>query len=156
MIRRVARPMLASLFLVSGYDAVQDPSGRAAVAGPFLGKIAPALKLPQDQQLLVRLNGAAMLAGGAMLATGRMPRLACTLLAGTLVPTTLAGHPFWEQTDPTERAAQRTQFAKNVAVLGGLLLGAADTAGKPGLAWRAGRAKDAARRKVASAQESLR
>ena len=42
-------------------------------------------------------------AGGALLATGRMPRLASTLLAGALVPTTYAGHPFWKETDPERR-----------------------------------------------------
>jgi len=38
------------------------------------------------------------------------------------VPTTLAGHRFWEATDEKERAMQRIQFMKNMAMLGGLLL----------------------------------
>lgn len=155
MIRRIARPMLASTFLVSGADAVKDPQGRASTAGPFLARLAPTLRLPQDPELLVRVNGAAMLAGGALLATGRLPRLASAVLAATLVPTTLSAHAFWDEADPQVRSQQRTQFLKNLGLLGGLLLGTADTAGKPGLAWRAGRAREAARKKLASAQDAL-
>ena len=58
-------------------------------------------------------------------------------IAATLVPTTVAGHPFWKEEDPAKRKMQRIQFLKNVAMMGGVLLAAVDTAGKPGLAWRA-------------------
>jgi hypothetical protein len=58
-------------------------------------------------------------------------------IAATLVPTTLAGHPFWKEEDPAKRKMQRVQFLKNMAMMGGVLLAAVDTAGKPGLTWRA-------------------
>ena len=50
-----------------------------------------------------RINGAVQVAAGLMLATGRFPRLSSALLAGSLVPTTLAGHRFWEEEDETRR-----------------------------------------------------
>jgi uncharacterized membrane protein YphA (DoxX/SURF4 family) len=75
-----------------------------------------------------------------LLATGRLPRVAATVLAVSLVPTTLAGHRFWEGTDPQARAAQRIHFLKNTAMLGGLILAAVDTEGRPSLGWRARRA----------------
>lgn len=43
------------------------------------------------------------------------------MLAASLVPTTLAGHPFWTIEDPAARKVQRTQFHKNLAMIGGLL-----------------------------------
>ncbi|HEV2368363.1 MAG TPA: DUF488 domain-containing protein [Acidimicrobiales bacterium] len=52
-------------------------------------------------------------------------------LAGSLVPTTLAGHRFWEETDKQERAAQQIHFLKNLSMLGGLMLAALDTEGRP-------------------------
>ena len=61
-------------------------------------------------------------------------------LASSLVPTTLAGHPFWQETDPAVRSAQRVQFLKNASILGGLILAANDTDGKPSVSWRAHRA----------------
>jgi putative oxidoreductase len=73
----------------------------------------------------VRVDGAAKVIGGLALAAGVQPRLAALGLAVSLVPTTFAGHPFWEQTEPAARAAHQAHFFKNVAVLGGLLLIAA-------------------------------
>ena len=73
---------------------------------------------------------------GTMLALGKFPRLASTALAASLVPTTLAGHRFWEETDPEAKQAQQIHFFKNVGLLGGLLIAAADTEGKPSLGWR--------------------
>ena len=43
-------------------------------------------------------------------------------LAGSLVPTTLAGHRFWEEEDDAARAQQTVQFLKNLAMFGGLLM----------------------------------
>ena len=77
---------------------------------------------------------------GTMLAFGKFPRLASTALAASLVPTTLAGHRFWEEDDPEVRAQQQIHFLKNVGLLGGLLIAAADTHGKPSLGWRARKA----------------
>ena len=62
-------------------------------------------------ELLVRANGAAMVAGGALLATGRVPRLSALGLAAAMVPTTVAGHPFWEDTEPATRAGDQRHFA---------------------------------------------
>ena len=73
---------------------------------------------------------------GLALATGRLPRLSSLILAGTLVPTTLAGHRFWEKSDSGERQAQQIQFTKNLSMLGGLLIAAVDLEGRPGLKHR--------------------
>ena len=63
-----------------------------------------------------------MLAAGAALALGIRPRLAAAVLAGSLVPTTLAGHPYWQVEDPAARRQQRIHFFKNVGLFGGALL----------------------------------
>jgi putative oxidoreductase len=85
----------------------------------------------------VKVNAAVQIGAGTMLALGRFPRLSSVLLAGSLIPTTLAGHRFWEESDPQKKTAQKLQFFKNLSLLGGLILAAVDTAGQPGLAWRA-------------------
>jgi hypothetical protein len=69
-------------------------------------------------------------------------------LLGSLVPTTVAGHAFWDAKTAEERARQRTQFLKNVGLGGGLILAAVDTEGKPSLGWRARRAAKQARGSV--------
>ena len=85
---------------------------------------------------------------------GRLPRLSALAIAATLVPTTLAGHRFWEAEDDKDRAQQRIHFLKNVSMFGGLLIAAGDTAGRPSLAWRGRHAAKTARREVALAKRS--
>jgi uncharacterized membrane protein YphA (DoxX/SURF4 family) len=154
-IRLIARPMLASMFVVGGLDAFRNPSSKVPRAEKVTEKvphlverIAPNLPVPTDPATLVRINGGVQVLAGLALATGRTPRLSALVLAGTLVPTTYAGHPFWQEKDKATRSAQRTQFFKNVSMLGGLLLAGVDTAGKPGIAWRARRAARDVRREA--------
>ena len=118
--RLIARPMLASMFIVGG------------------------------------INAGVHIAGGLALATGRAPRLSALALAATLVPTTVAGHRFWEESDPAAKAQQKTHFFKNVSMLGGLLLASVDTEGRPGLAWRARHAASHVRREARHLGKSAR
>lgn len=156
VVRKVARPLLASVFVLSGLDALRHPGPRAAQAKPLVATLAGPLGLPEDPELLVRANGAAMVTGGSMLALGRLPRIGAMALATALVPTTLAEHAFWQGSDPAARAHSRTQFLKNLGLLGGLLLAAVDTEGKPGLAYRARMLGDSTRRTAASARKDTR
>jgi uncharacterized membrane protein YphA (DoxX/SURF4 family) len=63
---------------------------------------------------------------GALLVLGKAPRLSALALAGSLIPTTLAGHSYWKIEDPATRKAQRIQFHKNLAMIGGLLFAVLD------------------------------
>jgi uncharacterized membrane protein YphA (DoxX/SURF4 family) len=125
LIHTVVRPMLAWVFIHSGSDVLRNPASRAKTAAPTLEKLRElAPFLPEDDIALVRVNAATQLAAGVALASGTFPRLAALALAGSIVPTTLAGHRFWALDDPAQRAQQRVQFNKNLAILGGLLLAA--------------------------------
>ncbi len=75
---------------------------------------------------MVRANAAVQVVCGALLMAGRAPRLASLALAGSLIPTTLAGHSYWTIEDPDVRKIQRIQFHKNLAMIGGLLFAALD------------------------------
>ncbi len=101
--------------------------------------------------MLVKIDAGVKIVAGSLLAMGKVPRLASAALAASLIPTTLAGHRFWEETDPQKKADQQIHFFKNVGLLGGLLIAAADTEGKPSLGWRGRRAAKRAAA-VASAQ----
>jgi uncharacterized membrane protein YphA (DoxX/SURF4 family) len=100
-----------------------------------------------DPERLVRANAALHVLGGLSLATGRLPRLSALALAGSLVPTTVVGHPFWAESDPRVRTGQRVQFVKNLGLLGGLLLAVADTGGRESLPHAASRVSRRARRR---------
>lgn len=66
----------------------------------------------------MRLNGAAMAAGGVAVALGKLPRTASAGLILSLIPTTYAGHQFWNVEDPAVRKAHQINFLKNVALAG--------------------------------------
>jgi uncharacterized membrane protein YphA (DoxX/SURF4 family) len=124
-IRAVARPLLASIFVFAGYQAARDPQMLAPRAAKVTDKVAPKLAgtpVPGDAESLVRINGGVQVAAGAMLAVGVAPRLCAAVLAASLVPTSVAGHAFWEETDPAARKMHQIQFAKNLSILGGLLM----------------------------------
>ncbi len=156
LVRFVARPMLASPFITGGYAAMRHPAGRTETAAPFIERVAGPLHLPNDPELLVRVNGGVMLGAGTLLALGKLPRLSAFVLILTLAPTTYVGHPFWEEQDPAKRAAQKTQLTKNLSMLGGLLLAMVDTEGRPGLAWRALHATKDVRRAAATTGKQAR
>jgi putative oxidoreductase len=152
MTRTIARSSIAPIFLAGGMDAVRHPESKAANAEYVAGPLAKLLGTADDPVKLVRINGGVQLAAGTLLILGWAPRLSSTVLAASLVPTTLAGHRFWEENDPAILAQQRTAFLKNCAMVGGLLLAAVDKNGAPSLRWRTDKA---AHRAAASANEGF-
>lgn len=147
IVRRIARPLLSSIFIFGGYNALRYAAAHKDAAEPVIKKLAAPLGLPEDSELLVRVNGAAMVGGGLLVASGKAPRLGSMILMGSVIPTTLT-HQFWDETDPQKKQAEQVQFFKNLSLVGGLLLAAVDTEGKPGLTYRAKLAKDSARREA--------
>jgi uncharacterized membrane protein YphA (DoxX/SURF4 family) len=149
--------MLASSFAISGYQTLRHPERVAAAAEPVVRPVADRVSImPDKTEQAVRINGAVQLAAGSLLALGRLPRLSALALAATLVPTTYAGHRFWEAEDKEERAQERIHFLKNLSLLGGLLIAAADTAGSPSLAWRSRHTVKSARRDVSLASRAAK
>jgi len=163
LVRLIARPMLASMFVVGGYNAYKNADSMAKKAQPVTDKVVPQVKkmapsapIPTDSVTLVKLNAATQIGAGLMLATGKLPRLSANVLALTMAPTTAAGHPFWEEKDPGARANQMVHFFKNVSMMGGLLLAGVDTEGRPGLAWRTRHAAKGARRQARTAKREAK
>lgn len=148
---KLSRPMIAALFVWGGADALLNPEPKADAAQDVGPAVAAPLGLPTDPETLVKINGAVQVLAGILLALGRFPRLSALALTGSIVPTTLAGHAFWEEDEPAARKGQRLHFLKNLAILGGLLLASGDTGGRPSVAWRAKHELDHVTGRVADA-----
>ena len=118
----VARPLIAGMFVYGGLDTFQNPWGKAPRAEKVTPAIADVVGIDADTEQLVKFNGAVQVAAGTALALGILPRVSALALAVSLVPTTLAGHRFWEEQDDAARAQQTVQFLKNAAMIGGLLM----------------------------------
>lgn len=121
MLRMTGRLLMGTTYAVLGYEAWREPGGRVDQASGTLAALRNVLPIPDDDERVVRANGGAQAAAGALLAVGILPRLSATVLAGSMIPTSLAGHAFWKIDDPAARKMQRVQFLKNLAMIGGLL-----------------------------------
>lgn len=155
LIRRIARPLLSVAFIGQGVDALRNPKPAADAARPALDGMRKlpdpvGTNVPTDAENFARVNAAVQIGGGLLLATGKMPRLASAALAFTVIPGSLGGHMFWNQPDPQRKAEERRAFMTDLSLLGGLIIAAVDTEGKPSLGWRGRRAA----RKVSEAVSS--
>lgn len=145
-VRRIARALLGTTFVAAGVNGLMNQKPRAAAANALADKgrtglpDALAARVPDDPSQFVRINSAAQVVGGLLLASGRAPRPAALVLAATVVPGTVTEQDFWAENDPDRKAAKRVGFLKDLGLLGGLMIAAADTEGKPSLGWRARRA----------------
>ncbi|MFK4149200.1 DoxX family membrane protein [Streptomyces sp. NPDC004065] len=137
LLRVAGRPLLASMFIAGGLNSVRSPQDVTPLAEPVVGPVRDRVPvLPESTEQVVRLTGGVQVAAGVLLGLGRLPRLSALVLAATLVPTTVAGHRFWEAEEESSRAEQRVHFLKNLSMLGGLLIAVDDTGGAPSLLWR--------------------
>ncbi|QIK82904.1 DoxX family membrane protein [Sanguibacter sp. HDW7] len=143
LVRRLARPMLASWYVHDGLDAVRAPAPHVAVTRPVADRVTSALgrdPLP-DRTLAwaVRAHGAATILAGVGLALGRAPRSSAAALAALTLPLVVAQQPF---TSP--RKIDRERVGPFVHALGGTgaaILAAVDLEGRPGVAWRVDKAR---------------
>jgi putative oxidoreductase len=161
-LRRVARVLLASTFVAGGVDGLLKPERRVPRVEGALDQApsgVPGLEGVAAEDL-VRITGGVQAGAGSLLALNRLPRLSSVALAGSLAAETAALHRFWELKAPQQRREQQTLFLKNLSLLGGLLIAAVDTEGRPGIAWRAKHAADhagkAAKRATADAEKAAK
>src|SRR4051794_21967935 len=145
LIRRIARPMLSAVFISRGIDALRSPKPAADAARPTIEGLSKlpdpvGTNVPSNAEAVARVNAAVQIGGGLLLASGKLPRLASAALALTVVPGSLGGHTFWSETDPQRKAEERRAFLTDVSLIGGVIIAAVGTEGKPSLGWRGRRA----------------
>jgi uncharacterized membrane protein YphA (DoxX/SURF4 family) len=156
LIRRIARPLLSAAFIGQGVDSLLNPKSAAEAAAPTVDGLRAlpdplGSNVPADAQTFAQINAAVQIGGGILLATGKMPRLASAALAFTVLPANLGAHMFWNETDPQRKAEKRRDLLTDLSLLGGLMIAAADTEGKPSLGWRGRRAAERLSERVSSA-----
>lgn len=164
LLRRIARPLLATWFVSQGIDAVRGPAVHVAFARPAVDSMAVQLgseKRLSDAQLrtVVVAHGAATALAGLALAVGRAPRTAALVLAGLTVPLAAASLPARKagKVPPEVKRERRERLIRNLAFTGAALLAGADYEGRPGVSWRVANAREqAAARAHAIAAEASR
>ena len=157
MIRKIARPMLASVYVIDGVETLLNPAGHKEAADSVLKKVRALTPreyrgfLPKSPETAAQLVGATKAGAGASFAIGKFPRLSASLLAATALPSIIGRHAFWEADDADEKARRRTGALTDLGLAGGVLLATVDNNGKPDLKWRAQHAAQAAQKNVKQA-----
>jgi uncharacterized membrane protein YphA (DoxX/SURF4 family) len=145
LIRRVARPMLATTFIARGVESLRSPKPAADAAKPTLEGLAKlpdpvGPNVPTNAETVAKVTAGVQVGAGLLLATGKLPRLASAALAFSVVPGSLGAHAFWNESDPERMASERRAFLADLSLIGGLIIASVDTEGKPSLGWRGRRA----------------
>lgn len=156
LMRRIARPLLAAAFIGQGVEALRRPQEAGQAARPAFDGLQQlpdeiTAKVPSDVETFAKANALVQVGGGLLLASGRLPRAAAAVLACTVIPGSAGRHMFWTESDAQRRAEQRQALLTDVSLIGGLMIAASDTAGKPSLGWRARRAAHHAYERAATA-----
>jgi uncharacterized membrane protein YphA (DoxX/SURF4 family) len=156
LLRRIARPLLSAAFIGQGVEALRNPAITLEATESTVAALRNLPepygdKVPSNPETAARINAAVQIGGGLLLATGKMPRIASAALAFTVIPGSLGGHLFWTESDPERKAQKRRDLLTDLSLLGGLMIAAADTAGKPSLGWRGRRAAGRISEAVSSA-----
>jgi uncharacterized membrane protein YphA (DoxX/SURF4 family) len=155
LLRRLARPLLASSFVYDGVQAAKNPAEHASAAREGAALVTERLGTSQltEAQLatLVRVHGIATAVCGLALAVGKTPRTAALALAALTVPLAVVNQPFTAK--GAEREEKTAKFVRNLGAIGATVIAGVDLEGRPGLSYRVSHAGAAAAK---SAQRSAR
>ncbi len=119
LFRTAARFLLAGIFMYSGYNMFNH-------ADRYAKQAAAAVPMLPEDPMIPKVHGAIMVGAGATFALGILPKMSARILAVSLIPNTIIGHPFWKAETPEDRRRQIIQFLKNAGLFGGLLYVTAD------------------------------
>ena len=161
LLRRIARPLLASWFVTEGLDAVRVPSRHVAFARPALDALLAQTgdgPRPSEAQLrmIVQVHGAVTALAGLALAFGKAPRTAAFLLAALTLPIAATSLPLGkgDKPSPEVRHERRARLVRSVAFTGAALLAGADYEGRPGVSWRLAKARELASSRTGDATQA--
>jgi uncharacterized membrane protein YphA (DoxX/SURF4 family) len=154
LLRRIARPMFASWFVLEGIDVLRHPAPHAELAraglDPVLNRIpatsrCSGCRAPSTRKvlLLVQVHAAAIVGAGILLAIGKAPRTAALALAVLTLPSAAVNlpTPALARADAATPSERRQRLVQKVALAGGALLAGIDYEGRPGVTWRLSRAR---------------
>jgi putative oxidoreductase len=108
----LGRVLLSVIFILSGLGKLAHFH---AVAGMMASKGIPLATVALAITLLIEIGG------GLLILTGYKVKYAALVVALWLIPVTLVFHHFWG-IPAEQQQEQMTNFSKNVAIIGGLLV----------------------------------
>ena len=109
----IGRVLLGGYFLYSGYNHFKNLAGMTGYA--------TMKKVPMARAAVI-VSGLMLSLGGLAILANRYAILGMCIIVLFLIPTTIMMHAFWKETEPNAHMMERVQFAKNIAIMGALIL----------------------------------
>lgn len=113
----LGRAIFGGYFLYSGINHFLN---REAMSGYAKMKGVP------SAEVAVPGTGLLLVLGGLSLICGYRPKLGAALITAFLAGVSPKMHRFWSESDPERRQAEMVNFFKNMALIGGAMLAAAE------------------------------
>lgn len=145
LVRKLARPLLASSFIFSGVDRLRDPDSSKHLTKlvDLAASATPQLSVLKGQEELIgKVLAGSQVVAGTLFALGKFPRLAATQLFLTGAINSYIEYRATEAHTKEEQTARRNAALANGSLLGAIAISAVDTEGSPSLAWRASKLSD--------------
>jgi putative oxidoreductase len=109
----IGRICFGALFILNGIDHI--------LHNTKLALYAQSKNVPMPR-VAVFVTGLMIIFGGIGIILGIYVKLSVLLIALFLIGTLYKVHAFWRESDPSKYAAEKSQFLKNLALLGALLM----------------------------------
>lgn len=146
LLRFAGRALFSAYFISEGYKSLTKPAAHIAEVQRSVDAVLPlaknflpeevAAKIPSDPRTWTRLLGGVQLAAGVGYTLNVLRRPAAVALTLTTLPKVIGSTPSRGAT-ADERSHERTEFLRNLALLGAAVIASQDTQGRPSLVWQA-------------------
>lgn len=153
IVRRLARPLLATGYIAGGVEAFRNSSAAAEKLDPVLKQVEQVLPqvrpVTANRAQVAQGIAAAQVLAASALALSKLPRLSASVLLGTTAINTYVQYQSADASTKEAKSNRRNNVFKNLSLVGAVMIASVDTSGNPSLAWRASHLADDVRKNAA-------
>lgn len=159
LIRKFARPVLASGFVLSGVERLRDsePNEHLGSIIDLAIKAYPAASvLKGNERLVGQALAGTQIAAAGLFALGKAPRVASAVLLSTGALNAYVEYRGAKANTKEEKSARRNKALTNLSLLGAAAITTVDRDGSPSVAWRASKLSDKVAKKTAEITDEVK
>ncbi|MEX3509204.1 DoxX family protein [Kocuria sp. WRN011] len=160
IVRRLARPLLATGYVAGGVEAFRNSSAAAEKLDPVLKQVEQVLPqvrpVTANRAQVAQGIAAAQVLAASALALSKLPRLSASVLLGTTAINTYVQYQSADTSTKEAKSNRRNNVFKNLSLVGAVMIASVDTSGNPSLAWRASHLADDVRKNAAKVSKDTK
>lgn len=160
IVRRLARPLLATGYVAGGVEAFRNSSAAAEKLDPVLKQVEQVLPqvrpVTANRAQVAQGIAAAQVLAASALALSKLPRLSASVLLGTTAINTYVQYQSADASTKEAKSNRRNNVFKNLSLVGAVMIASVDTSGNPSLAWRASHLADDVRKNAAKVSKDTK